>query len=324
MRFRPLNFLIRKDTFNKAKTSQRPKEFMQRRSYLLASFLFMGWLLILLSPPPLFSQALAEYGREKGPAPKEPDSKSYPISGFLRDVVVLSKPQGARVELTGDGLTSAYQTFKLSKPPRLVVDFPGVVSSYPKKFLDLNYPMLTDIRFGQHPDKLRLVFTFPGTEVPSFEIERKSGGLVLWIGKLEKEPGEPSKPIKAEKKEAFSEPPSEEKSIPVKPTVTDAAPQERLSEERKEILQDSKTKNEAGIPYSGTRISLDYVNADIRNIFRFLAESGKVEIVPDPEVRGTITLRLTEIPWDEALNAILNISNLKKVQEGKKIRILTR
>jgi hypothetical protein len=309
---------------NTVKTNRRPKESMQRRSYILGSFLFMGWLLMLLSSPPLFSQAPADYGRKKGPAPKESDNKIYPISGFLRDVLVLSMAQGAKVELTGEGLTSAYQTIKLSKPPRLVVDFPGVVSSYPKKFLALKYPMLTDIRFGQHPDKLRLVFTFPGTEVPSFEIEKGSGGLVLWIGKVEKESGEPSKPIKAEKKESFSEPPSEGKSIPVTPTVTAAAPQEKLGEERKEISQDSKTKNEARIPYSGARISLDYVNADIRNIFRFLAESGKVEIVPDPDVRGTITLRFTEIPWDEALDAILNISNLKKVQEGKKIRILTR
>jgi hypothetical protein len=253
----------------------------------------MGWLLMLLSSPPLFSQAPTEYGRKKGS-----NNKNYPISGFLRDVVVLSKAQGAKVELTGDGLTSAYQTFKLSKPPRLVVDFSGVVSSYPKKFLDLNYPMLTDIRFGQHPDKLRLVFTFPGTEVPSFEIERKSEGLVLWIGKIEKE--------------------SE------KPSITGSAPQEKTGEERNEISQESKTKDETKITYSGAKISLDYVNADIRNIFRFLAESGKVEIVPDPEVRGTITLRLTEIPWDEALDAILNISNLRKVQEGKKIRILTR
>ena len=226
------------------------------------------------------------------------------------------------MELIGDGLISAYQSFNLSHPPRLVIDFPNIFSSYPKKFINVNRSLLTDIRFGQHPDKLRMVLAFPGAEVPFYEIRKESKGLTIWIGKVEKEPAEPQKPIPEEKKEPPVMSPSEGKSLPEKAPVAAALPQEKIPEEKKGIAQETKTKEEPKALYSGTKVSLDYVNADIRNIFRLLAEAGKVEIIPAPEVRGTITLRLIDVPWDEALDAILNFHNLRKIQEGKKIRIL--
>jgi hypothetical protein len=282
----------------------------------------MGWILFFILSTPLFSQAQAEYGKKAAAGLKEPDIKPPSASGFLRDVVVIHGTQGVKVELIGDRLVSAYQSFTLSQPPRLVIDFPNVFSSYPKKFIALNHSLLTDIRFGQHPGKLRVVFTFPGTEGPSLEIAKESKGLTIRVGKVEEDSAGPPKLISEEKKKKPVKTPWERKSIPEKPPVPAVISEEKIPEEKKGIAQETKTKEETTAVYSGTKISLDYVNADIRNVFQLLAEAGKVEIIPAPEVRGTVTLRLIAVPWDEALDAILKFHNLRKIQEGNKIRIL--
>jgi hypothetical protein len=296
---------------------------MRQRFFILHIFIiFVGWISLLLFSTPVFSQAPREYRGKAEAALKEPDVVTSSVSGFLRDVVIQPTSQSVKVELIGEGLISTYQSFKLSHPPRLVIDFPNIFSSYPKKFINVNRSLLTDIRLGQYPDKLRTVFTFPGTVVPSYEIRKETKGLTIWIGKVEKEPAEPQKSIPEEKKEPPVKSPSEGKSLPEKAPVAAAIPQEKIPEEKKGIALETKTKEETKALYSGTKVSLDYVNADIRNIFRLLAEAGKVEIIPAPEVRGTITLRLIDVPWDEALDAILKFHNLRKIQAGNKIRIL--
>jgi len=69
----------------------------------------------------------------------------------------------------------------------------------------------------------------------------------------------------------------------------------------------------AKIPtYTGQRISLDFYKADLHNVFRLFAEiSGKNFIVSD-KVKGTITMTLKNVPWDFALDLILEVENLKK------------
>ncbi|MHB9096779.1 MAG: secretin and TonB N-terminal domain-containing protein [Syntrophales bacterium] len=75
--------------------------------------------------------------------------------------------------------------------------------------------------------------------------------------------------------------------------------------------------------YTGSRIFLDVQDADIKAIFRLLAEQGKVSIVSGDDVKGTMTLHMTDIPWDQALDTILDIKGLDKRQDGKIITIIT-
>ncbi len=64
--------------------------------------------------------------------------------------------------------------------------------------------------------------------------------------------------------------------------------------------------------YTGKRISLDFYKADLHNVFRLFSEiSGKNIIVSD-KVKGTLTMSLKDVPWDFALDLILEIKNLKK------------
>ncbi|WP_303722652.1 type IV pilus secretin family protein [Malonomonas rubra] len=81
---------------------------------------------------------------------------------------------------------------------------------------------------------------------------------------------------------------------------------------------------EAGPNYSGQRISLVFDNADIRNILQLIAEVSELNILAGDGVEGTITLRLIDVPWDQALDLILETKDLGMVRQGNVARILPR
>src|SRR5262245_27100605 len=71
------------------------------------------------------------------------------------------------------------------------------------------------------------------------------------------------------------------------------------------------------------RISLDVKDADIHNVLRLLADTGKVNIVVPDEGRGKVTIKLRNIPWTEALDVILRSKGLGKEQVGSVIQVDT-
>jgi type IV pilus assembly protein PilQ len=73
--------------------------------------------------------------------------------------------------------------------------------------------------------------------------------------------------------------------------------------------------------YIGAHISLDFKDADIRNILRLIAEVSNLNIVAGDDVKGTVTIRLTDVPWDQALDVILLSLNLGKTLEGNILRV---
>jgi type IV pilus assembly protein PilQ len=73
--------------------------------------------------------------------------------------------------------------------------------------------------------------------------------------------------------------------------------------------------------YTGSLISLDFQNADIHNILRLIGEvSGKNVVVSD-QVAGKVTLKLTKVPWDQALDLVLASKNLGVQETGNVLRI---
>jgi type IV pilus assembly protein PilQ len=81
---------------------------------------------------------------------------------------------------------------------------------------------------------------------------------------------------------------------------------------------DSITEQQA---FTGEKISLDFQDADINDILRLIAEVGKVNIIAGGDVQGKITTRMTEVPWDQALDVILKINGLAQERSGNIIRV---
>jgi len=75
---------------------------------------------------------------------------------------------------------------------------------------------------------------------------------------------------------------------------------------------------------NGTKvISLDFQDADIVPILRLLGDVGGYNMVVHPDVKGKITMKLMNVPWNQAMDILLKTFNLEKVVEGNIIRIAT-
>jgi type IV pilus assembly protein PilQ len=73
--------------------------------------------------------------------------------------------------------------------------------------------------------------------------------------------------------------------------------------------------------YDGRRISLDFKDADIGNILRLIAEVSDLNIIAGEEVEGKVTIRLVDVPWDQAMDVILMTKGLGFVRVGNVLRI---
>src|SRR4029453_6061338 len=68
-------------------------------------------------------------------------------------------------------------------------------------------------------------------------------------------------------------------------------------------------------------ISLDFKDADINNILRILAEFSGLNIVTSDDVKGKVTVKLQNVPWQQALDPVVRAAKLAYVQEGNIIRV---
>ncbi|MDP3277420.1 MAG: type IV pilus secretin PilQ [Deltaproteobacteria bacterium] len=73
--------------------------------------------------------------------------------------------------------------------------------------------------------------------------------------------------------------------------------------------------------YTGRRVDIDLRDADIHNVLRLLAEVGAVNIVASDDVSGQITIRMRNVPWDQALDVILSARTLGMQRNGNIIRV---
>ncbi|MCD6187850.1 MAG: type IV pilus secretin PilQ [Desulfuromusa sp.] len=74
--------------------------------------------------------------------------------------------------------------------------------------------------------------------------------------------------------------------------------------------------------YTGEKTSLVFDNADVRDILRLIAEISDLNIIASDNVKGNVSLRLIDVPWDQAMDLILDVTGLGMVQEGNVVRVL--
>ena len=76
--------------------------------------------------------------------------------------------------------------------------------------------------------------------------------------------------------------------------------------------------------YSGEPISVNLKDVDLKDFFRLIHEISGLNVVLDPNVKGSLTIVLDEVPWDQALEVVLRNNNLDKQLEGNVLRVATR
>jgi type IV pilus secretin PilQ/predicted competence protein len=76
--------------------------------------------------------------------------------------------------------------------------------------------------------------------------------------------------------------------------------------------------------YSGEPISVNLKEVDLRDFFRLIHEISGLNVVLDPNVKGTLTIVLDDVPWDQALDIVLKNNDLDKQLDGNVLRIATK
>jgi type IV pilus assembly protein PilQ len=80
-------------------------------------------------------------------------------------------------------------------------------------------------------------------------------------------------------------------------------------------------QSESRRKYIGQRISLDFKDADLANVFRIIAEVSNLNIITTDDVKGRVSVRLINVPWDQALDIVLKSKSLGATHEGNILRI---
>lgn len=79
--------------------------------------------------------------------------------------------------------------------------------------------------------------------------------------------------------------------------------------------QSVRTASKSG-GYKGRKVTLEFADAEVRKIFQLLAEVSNKNFVLGDDVTGTISIKLVNVPWDQALDIILDTKNLDKREDG--------
>ncbi len=263
-----------------------------------------------------------------------------PSNSLLR-LQVTEGAAGPQVEMVADG-DLAYTSEVLSNPDRLVLDLPGTVSRLVAPQVTVGAGGVQRVRAGQYrtkPDPVtRVVFDLDGPV--AHRIEKKDSGLVVAFGTAPADQAPPA--TDAPRQDA---PPADdavtsilEEKAPA-PAAKRALPAEALASYMKEPSLASPQADSGGakpqampsfemqtietnaVRYTGKKISLNLVDADLKQVFRLFHEISGLNFVLDPSVDGKVTIVLDNVPWDQALDIILKNNALDKVVENNVIRI---
>lgn len=95
--------------------------------------------------------------------------------------------------------------------------------------------------------------------------------------------------------------------------------------EVKRVLEDPKKLIQGGgDKYQGEKLSLNFQNIDVRSVLQVIADFTNFNIITSESVQGSLTLRLKDVPWDQALDIILQSKGLDKRKHGNVIWIAPR
>jgi type IV pilus assembly protein PilQ len=107
------------------------------------------------------------------------------------------------------------------------------------------------------------------------------------------------------------------------PVAEQKAPDVPKESQKAPVPKEDTTQRQAKPPYGGQTISLDFQDANIKTVLRLLSEVGGITIVSGDDVKGNVTLYMKKVPWNQALDTILDVQGLVKKQMGDVISVMT-
>jgi len=222
----------------------------------------------------------------------------------LSDVTVTPHPDSVTV-FVKTSREAQYKADLVDSPNRLVIDLENTVYAWRKTPLSVGKDPVKQIRGSQYRQGVaRVVLDLSRTV--GYAIREESDGLAIVI------------PTAMPPSSAAA---TNVAAMPAAPVPQDARP---AATPRPIQLAQATPAPAAPAPTNGQRlISFDFKDADVVNLLRILAAESNKNVVIGDDVKGKMSITLKNVPWDLALDTVLETRGLRKIEKDSVLRIVS-
>lgn len=282
----------------------------------------------------------------------EPIAAPAKRGSVVRTVSLIERPDHSEVAIEAEGQPE-YKAFELDHPARLVLDLPNTITRVSRRFLAGEGKPVTAVRIGQfkpNPPVTRVVIDLK--EMQPYKVSTGSNQLrIRFSSERAKEAAPVTPPAVNEPALQFAL--NRPMPLPSYLTATDAmlavptpATAEAVKPTEAVVVANfpapepprATTPSPAASPavpeaypmpqaakakFTGEPISVNLKDVDLKDFFRLIHEISGLNVVLDPNVKGSVTIVLDDVPWDQALDIVLKNNGLGKELDGNVLRIAT-
>jgi type IV pilus assembly protein PilQ len=278
-------------------------------------------------------------------------------AAVISSVAITQDTQRAVVRVKGAGRLDVHPV-RLQNPERLVLDFAGARMNVQKSSIPGVSAPVRGVRMAQFkPDVARVVIDL--TAAAPYEVTHDGDTLVVYVKVQSADANSPTGVTSAAKTKQIALPAKSSESdnssnksdgghfplpneltqpsaslaaenAPAPPPQPNAAQQaaqqavQQASNAASTVAAQATTASPSGGHYTGEPISVNLKDVDLKDFFRLIHEISGLNVVLDPNVKGTLTIVLDEVPWDQALDIVLVNNGLDKQLNGNVLRIATK
>jgi type IV pilus assembly protein PilQ len=239
-------------------------------------------------------------------------------STVIRDLSVARRGTATAVSLVGSGPLKAMSVEAAKDNPRRVV----------LSFANVTTALANTTNVGQGPVERVSVGLDPKTPLVTqvvmelsrtapYRVEPSADGQTLTV--VFEDPAANPAAVLSAAKSASAAAPAPRAAAPIAQAPAPAAAPAQA------VPPATPGQAPAGTPdtarYTGHPVSLDFAGSDLRAVLRTFSEISGLNIVIDPSITGTVDLKLTDVPWDQALEIILRANKLGYALDGTVVRI---
>ena len=256
------------------------------------------------------TDAKAPTSSQNQPATKAPPKEANPAltALTLQELSVREERGQTTLLVKFSQPVTQFRHFPLPQPSRIVLDIFGEAKALSQaETFRIETNWVAALRLSATDGSLRLVADIAAANVPPYTITPENGGLKITVGALD--------PNAVTKKDVTLVRGGQRIDVRAAEATSTGTVQKKTVTADDLLSTDKK--------YTGQKISLDFKDADIKNVFRLLAEVSGLNIIVTTDVNRKVTVRLVEVPWDQALDLIVDTNGLGKEQLGNVVRIST-
>jgi type IV pilus assembly protein PilQ len=290
--------------------SQRLNSFSKSSVSTILSLKVASWAALIALSVAACAPAVNE---QQSSSPRSPSvTATGPIEPQARQIQDLSvREESGQTTITLKLSTpiSQYRHFPLTQPSRIILDiFGGTALPPDMTSFRIDSSLVGTVRFSAGQDSLRMSVDVLASSVPVYTVAPEVGGLRIVVGTGDSK-------MTTSRDLTLVRGGRRMDSVAAQAEITSAGG-------RGPSPVADRTPIDQKL-YTGQKLSFDFKDADIKNIFRLLAEVSGLNIIVTNDVNRRVTLRLVEVPWDQAMDLLISTNGLGKEQIGNVVRIST-